>query len=185
MPKNPRQPTKEESELFKQAVADIKPNPSNKPKKHHRTTSLAQYSTSPIVEKFYQRYARNDYLETISGETYLQFNQNLPHKTLRKLRQGQYNAEAILDLHGYTVNEAALALDELLIHSFNTGKRILRIVHGKGPNAILKTQVNTWLQDTPDILAFCSAKPKDGGTGALYILLKKQANSEDDDDDDE
>lgn len=183
----PRKPTKEESELFKQAVADIKPLRQSKKTYPSKLESESGYikPKSPIAEQFHQRYSRNDYLETISGETYLQFNQHLPHKTLRKLRQGQYNAEAILDLHGYTVNEAAQALDDLLIHCFDTGKRVIRVIHGKGPNAILKTQVNTWLQDTPNILAFCSARPQDGGTGALYILLKKQTNSEDGEDDDE
>lgn len=117
-------------------------------------------------------FTRNDHLETISGDTYLLFEKNLPHKTLRKLRQGQYNPEAELDLHGHTVNEAATALSNFLESSIESEKRVLRIVHGKGSTAILKTQLNTWLREYPAILAFCSAKSKDGGTGAMYVLLR-------------
>lgn len=177
-----RKPTEEESNLFRQAVADLKPfkQPTHI---NQSAENLEKIFAPTLTEKFYQRYCENEYLEPLRGDTRLEFHQNLPHKLLRKLRQGQYNAEAILDLHGYTVNEAALALDDWLTFCLESGKRVIRLVHGKGPKAILKTQVNSWLQDTPDILAFCSAKPQDGGTGALYILLKKQSNSEDDDHD--
>lgn len=187
----PRKPTAEESALFRQAIADIKPlNKTRAPhpqryygdKNRLRPNNAEKFD---LDSDYRQRYHLNEYLEPVRGETYLLYQQNLPQKTLRKLRQGQYNAEAILDLHGYTVNEAAQALEDLLTYCLDTGKRVLRVVHGKGPSAILKTQINTWLQDTPEILAFCSARPQDGGTGALYILLKKQTASEDEDYDSE
>ena len=58
------------------------------------------------------------------------------------------------------------------------GKRCVRIVHGKGLSSegklpVLKVKVNSWLRQKDDVLAFCSARPQDGGTGAVYVLLKK------------
>jgi DNA-nicking Smr family endonuclease len=53
----------------------------------------------------------------------------------------------------------------------------VRIIHGKGLRSrhkgpVIKTKVNTWLRQRDDILAFCSARPVDGGTGAIYVLLR-------------
>ena len=50
---------------------------------------------------------------------------------------------------------------------------MVKIVHGKGSEAILKTCINGWLRQLPEVLAFCSAPPKDGGNGAVLVLLKK------------
>jgi DNA-nicking Smr family endonuclease len=57
------------------------------------------------------------------------------------------------------------------------GCRCVQIVHGKGYNSpgnqpVLKNDINLWLRQHQDVLAFCSTPPKAGGTGALYVLLK-------------
>lgn len=111
----------------------------------------------------------------ILPETYLfQAHSSLGSKILRKLKQGNYNLEDTLDLHGYTLSQSEDALDEFIQNSLEEGLRCVLIIHGKGTQAILKNQVNDYLVHHPQVLAFCSAKPKDGGTGAVYILLKKQ-----------
>jgi DNA-nicking Smr family endonuclease len=94
---------------------------------------------------------------------------------IRKMQTGQYDTEARLDLHGMTVAEAREALAQFLVQCQHRGIRRVLIIHGKGRanhTPILKNKLNHWLRQTQDVLAFCSAKSKAGGTGALYVLLK-------------
>ncbi|OOZ41205.1 DNA mismatch repair protein MutS [Solemya pervernicosa gill symbiont] len=99
------------------------------------------------------------------------------HNLLRKLRRGQYRLDAELDLHGMTAAEAKQALSYFLSDALYSGLRNIRIIHGKGIGSrngqpVLKRKINLWLQQRSEVLAFCSARPADGGTGALYLLLK-------------
>ncbi|MDP3558718.1 MAG: Smr/MutS family protein, partial [Legionellaceae bacterium] len=113
---------------------------------------------------------------SVSSETRLFYCKNpLPQKYLRKFKQGQLPIEATLDLHGLTSAESK----ETLIHFIQTqqqrGKRQVLVIHGKGRDThapILKNLVNHWLPQIPEILAFSSARPQNGGAGALYVLLK-------------
>ncbi len=103
----------------------------------------------------------------------------LQQALLRKLRRGQLSIGAELDLHGLTVAEARAAVSDFLRDSLARGVRCVRIIHGKGhgsPNRqpVLKTHLNYWLPQREEILAFCSARPVDGGTGAVYVLLRRQ-----------
>lgn len=98
--------------------------------------------------------------------------------TLKKLRQGKLAIDNTIDLHGLTVNEARDYLLEFLGECEIDGSRVLLIVHGKGyssPGAkpVIKPMVNRWLRELSSVLAFESAKPVDGGTGAVYVLLRK------------
>ncbi|QMU60675.1 MAG: DNA mismatch repair protein MutS [Gammaproteobacteria bacterium] len=95
----------------------------------------------------------------------------------KKLKKGQYSIGAELDLHGYTRPEAQIALAKFIQLSREENIRCVRIIHGKGYGSNnqgpkLKPMVNTWLQQRNEILAFCSARQNDGGTGAVYVLLK-------------
>ncbi|MFK8069112.1 MAG: Smr/MutS family protein [Gammaproteobacteria bacterium] len=96
----------------------------------------------------------------------------------RKLRKGQFIIQSELDLHGMTVSMAREELANFLHYCRKTGKRHVRIIHGKGRGSaqgqpVIKNKVNIWLQQRDEILAFCSARPADGGTGAIYVLIKK------------
>lgn len=95
----------------------------------------------------------------------------------KKLKKGQYNIGAELDLHGHTRPEAQVALAKFIQQSRKNNIRCVRIIHGKGYRSNnegpkIKPMVNKWLQQRNEILAFCSARPIDGGTGAVYVLLK-------------
>jgi DNA-nicking Smr family endonuclease len=97
-------------------------------------------------------------------------------QVFRKLRGGQFRVEAEIDLHGLTIPEAAAALNAFLAESIAGGRRVLRIVHGKGRRSghrgpVLKPLVNTTLQRIGAVLAFASAREVDGGTGASLVLL--------------
>lgn len=113
-----------------------------------------------------------------SGEE-LSFRQ--PHislKVLKNLKQGKYAIQSELDLHGLTANEARGLLREFLTEVQLQGHRCVRIVHGKGLRSgsggpVLKVKLNKWLPQWDQVLAFASAPPRDGGTGALYVLLAR------------
>jgi DNA-nicking Smr family endonuclease len=100
---------------------------------------------------------------------------------LQKLRARQYSPEAHLDLHGLNANQAFNALVGFVRHSWHRGMRTLLLIPGRGKNswdgvAVLRERVQSWLTQDPlkrVVLAFCTAKPVDGGPGSLYVLLRK------------
>lgn len=113
-----------------------------------------------------------------TGDETLFIRPGLQHAVIRKLRRGQYAIEAELDLHGATSVQAREAVNAFLKKARDQEKRVVRIIHGKGNTSIgkmpvLKGKVNSWLRQKGEVLAFCSARPNDGGTGAVYVLLKR------------
>lgn len=115
-------------------------------------------------------------LET--GEELLFRRQGIQNKTFRKLRNGSYRIEAHIDLHGMTAATAKESLTLFLHECKNKNRRCAKIIHGKGYRSkggkpVIKNKVNLWLRQRKDILAFCSARPDDGGTGAIYVLIKR------------
>jgi DNA-nicking Smr family endonuclease len=114
-----------------------------------------------------------------TGDELLFTRPGLQHTVIRKLRRGQYAVQAELDLHGDTVPVARERVARFLREARALDKRCVRIVHGKGKSSegklpVLKGKVNSWLRQKNDVLAFCSARPSDGGTGAVYVLLRKK-----------
>ncbi|MCL2021519.1 MAG: Smr/MutS family protein [Betaproteobacteria bacterium] len=101
-------------------------------------------------------------------------------KTLSDLRRGRWVIQAELDLHGATREEARLLLNDFLEECKKRGLRCLRVIHGKGLSSpgrqpVLRPLVRQWLSRHAMILAFCPARPCDGGSGALLILLRSEA----------
>jgi DNA-nicking Smr family endonuclease len=98
-------------------------------------------------------------------------------QVMRRLRRGLYPIEDELDLHGLTQTAARERLADFLARSRDGGCRCVRIIHGKGYRSgvrgpVLKTAVNLWLRRHTDVMAFVSARAIDGGTGAMYVLLR-------------
>ena len=96
----------------------------------------------------------------------------------RQFRLGKYGFDARLDLHGFTVDGAAEALYQFIQESMAYELRTVIVVHGKGDRdegekALLKNYSLQWLSEMTEVLAYHSARPQDGGVGALYVLLKK------------
>ena len=102
-------------------------------------------------------------------------------RLLRSLRRGDFSIQDRLDLHGLTQPEAKNALDRFLSDSRRARKRCVLIVHGKGLNSqdqlpVLKERMRGWLAQKSigkTVLAFATARPQDGGTGAVYVLLRR------------
>ena len=97
----------------------------------------------------------------------------LQHKVFEDLKAGNIRWYEAVDLHGCTVEEARSAVLEIIQIAKNENQNVIKIVHGKGPEAILKSYVNSWLRQHRDVLAFVSAPEKQGGTGAVLVLLKR------------
>ncbi len=102
-------------------------------------------------------------------------------RTAQRLRRGQLAIEARLDLHGLTQAEAHRALNGFLADAQATGKRCVIVITGKGrrddaEGGVLRRAVPHWLNQPPNrgrIIAVRHAQPRDGGAGALYVLLRK------------
>lgn len=114
-----------------------------------------------------------------TGDELLFIRDGIQQNLVRKLRRGHFSVGAELDLHGQTVAEARVSLTGFLHHCRDNGIRCVRIVHGKGHGSrnrlpVLKNKISHWLQQRDEVLAFCSARQVDGGTGAVYLLLKRK-----------
>lgn len=99
----------------------------------------------------------------------------------RKLRRGDFAVQGHIDLHGMTREEAKQAVDAFLKKSRAAGKRCVVVVHGRGLHSkdqlpVLKDALKTWLATNRfgrHVLAFATARPGDGGGGAIYVLLRR------------
>ncbi|EPF74984.1 Smr/MutS family protein [Acinetobacter rudis] len=97
----------------------------------------------------------------------------LQHKVFEDLKAGNLRWFEAVDLHGCTIEDARLAVQQIIQIAKDENQNVLKIVHGKGPEAILKSHVNSWLRQHRDVLAFVSAPENQGGTGAVLVLLKR------------
>ena len=102
---------------------------------------------------------------------------HVPEAILLKLRRGQYAVDAEIDLHGLNAAQAKQALRDFIVEAVGRQWRCVRVVHGKGRRSgprgpVLEAIVFHWLQRSNHVLAYGSARPVDGGSGALYVLLR-------------
>lgn len=167
-----------DSALFREAIGDItpikqasmlhnKPEAKAKPKK--------QADPSPSSQSLYDSEFEENLLER--GDELFFARPQVSNTTLKKLRRGQIKIDEEFDLHGMTVEMARTALQEFLDDCHDYSWQCVIIIHGKGIGSdskkpIIKNKVNNWLRQRNDVLAFCSATQADGGTGAIYLLLK-------------
>lgn len=113
-------------------------------------------------------------LHPVGSEAFLSWRvPTLPKRILDQLREGKLPWSEAVDLHGCTVEEARDGVLELLALARREAQRVVKVVHGKGQDALLKTCVNGWLRQHPDVLAFVSAPANQGGTGAVLVLVRR------------
>jgi len=115
----------------------------------------------------------DEYLEgTVNG---------LDIRLVRKLRTGEFSRQAALDLHGMTSEAAQTEVENFILGAVRMGLRCVLIVHGRGRNSpgqipVLKDRLKQWLTRAKLarlVLAFATARPHDGGPGAMYVLLRR------------
>ena len=117
-------------------------------------------------------------LNPVASEAFLSFRQaTLQHRIFDQLKTGKLRWYEAVDLHGCSIEQARTAVLELIDIAKAANQNVVKIVHGKGPQAILKTCVNGWLRQHREVLAFVSAPSEQGGTGAVLVLLKRAESS--------
>ncbi len=169
----------EETRLFREATRGVKPlaHPAKvqgtRPAPRPRVRSTHAAGIRPL-----ETLLRNlpEEPELIAADPTLFVRPGVSQATVRKLRRGQYPVQAELDLHGLSAAQARVQLQDFLASAVERHAGCLRIVHGKGLHSgaqgpVLRTLVNSALRHIPQVLAFASARPVDGGTGAVYVLL--------------
>ena len=170
----------DEIDLFRAEMRDTKPLHHNdkllhlKPKPKATVQVEALSAPHSQHDPFSDMYAH----ETVENEQYLEYQgPGIQHRTFAKLRSGKIHIEADLDLHGVTLAVARPTLNQFLEQCQQERIKYVRLIHGKGWNSkdnkpVIKSSLNHWLRENNRVLAFCSATIDDGGTGALYLIVK-------------
>jgi len=169
--------------LFREAVGEVRAV-------SHDRIDTAKPATPPLVrhsdnddrsvmQSLLEDLSESDFLETGEHLSYTQ--PGVQRSVLKKLKSGRYSIQAEIDLHGLTVEEARQELSAFLKNARERRHLCVRVIHGKGRKNSdkaprIKPAVNQWLQRNKGVLAFCSARMNDGGTGAVYVLLKRIAD---------
>jgi DNA-nicking Smr family endonuclease len=114
------------------------------------------------------------------GDEISYLKQGQPTRLLQKLRRGQFSVRAEIDLHEMSVAVAREAVRQFIDDCRRHDELCVRIVHGKGLRSkahgpVLKQMTDTLLRRRADVLAFTSARPAQGGTGAVIVLLQRDA----------
>ncbi|MEM7020429.1 MAG: Smr/MutS family protein [Pseudomonadota bacterium] len=170
-----------DTDLFRQMVGDVKPVTSDKtsssappPRPVPRQRELDNIQ---VMDELLG--SDNEFDGVDTGEELLYSMPGVQHSVMKKLRQGKFSIQAEIDLHGMTVDNAHAAISEFLKYCRDQRLSCVRIIHGKGYGSdsklpVLKNKVNQWLRRYEQVMAFSSARPADGGTGAVYVLLRKK-----------
>ena len=115
----------------------------------------------------------------VTGEELLFRRPGLQNRVIRRLQQGRYRVQDELDLHHMNAEAARKSIDYFIEQSLKSGIGCVLIIHGKGLRSkntgpVLKDLTASMLRRMKPVMAFCSARSIDGGTGAVYVLLHQR-----------
>lgn len=168
----------DEARLFQNAVRGVRPLPQRTPAPGPpRVRPRARFTRADRAAVLRESLGTDPVDPQLAGGEELVFHRpTVQPAVLRKLRRGEYRMQREIDLHGLTVAEAKAALRQFLVAALEQQVRCVRIIHGKGLRSghrgpVLKAAVNAVLRRSDAVLAYVSARPVDGGTGAVYVLL--------------
>lgn len=174
------------AEMFREAMQGVIPLPPS----DRALPTTAKPAPRPLQRERDEDLAlRSSLSDAIDIESLLNTDEALSWKrpaidpqVLPRLRRGHWSVQAHLDLHGLRVDEAREQLSGFLADARRREIRCVRIVHGKGLGSVnrepvLKNMVLRWLVQRAEVLAFCQARPNDGGAGALIALLAGPAKA--------
>ncbi len=173
----------DEFDDFKACMGDVTPlktQPRVQLTKSHRDiqSTLVRRQAAIAIDQTDSNHLSDNHVDMVDPQEVLSYRANgLQDGVFRKLRKGKYQLDARLDLHRKTVEQARKDVYDFIDDAKKYELRTLIILHGKGEKeakpALLKSWVNKWLRELDDILAFHSAQQFDGGTGAVYVMLRK------------
>jgi DNA-nicking Smr family endonuclease len=172
----------DERDLFEKEMSGVKPIRTNRARLHkkqedtpgHEVRRSLAVSAKPVVDPL-----ASTVVPELKSNDVLEFRRDgVQHGVYKNLRGGRYEIEARLDLHRMTVEEARKEVFQFLRECFQHELRTVLILHGKGERnpgkvATIKSHLSVWLPQIDEVMAFHSAQKQHGGTGAVYVMLKK------------
>jgi len=181
----------DERELFRSAMEGVKPlgcrdtvepEPADPSSVIRQVQDNRRRQDREVIESLRSLVRGTSRFDVTSTGEYLEGHvASLDPRVMKRLKEGDFAVQAHLDLHGAVREEARTLLGAFVENSHAMGHRCLLVIHGRGLKSetgpVLKEAVVKWLTTgelSRLVLAFCSARPCDGGTGALYVLLKKR-----------
>ena len=172
-------PGDDDSQAFRHAMSGVRPLAARPaPPPRQRPRAVARFARAmrqnPVAESRLPGAAPA--VHELGGQLLFR-RAGVREETLRKLQRGQFAVEAEADLHGMHLPPAQDALREFIADCVARKLRCVRVIHGKGLRSgpggpVLKIAVSHWLRQLDDVAAYASARPADGGSGAVYVLLR-------------
>lgn len=167
---------------FLEEIGDVKPlkqDIADTGKKTGISASMPLRREAAVIETREENYLSTTHIREVAPFDVVSFKRDgIQEGVFRKLRLGKYECDARLDLHRMTVEQARKAIYEFIQECMEYQLRTVLLLHGKGDKtpdkkAILKSHSVHWLEEMEEVMAFHSAQPRHGGTGAMYVLLRK------------
>ncbi|MDR1856972.1 MAG: Smr/MutS family protein [Desulfovibrio sp.] len=180
-PKSADPPPEEETALFSLAMDNVNPLPGGRGRSIIPEPPPAS-PPPPVDAPLEEAIQRTLEFALIFSEEHMEAQvKGLDMAVMSRLRAGSYSPEAHLDLHGLNVLQAFYALRDFMKGAWYKGLRTVLVVTGRGKNSpnqqgVLREKLQDWLTQDPFkrvLLAYCTAKPSDGGPGSVYVLLRK------------
>jgi DNA-nicking Smr family endonuclease len=180
----------EEFELFQKEMADVERLP-------EANRAVVGGRARPTPGQRYRREAAQRtgdfdenqlptvFVDYVHPEATISFKRDgIQDGVFRRLQKGAYAIEAMLDLHGLTVEQARHEVHRFIHDCLHYDVRSALISHGKGRNnkeqkPLLKSFLARWLPMFPEVMAYHSAQKWHGGAGAVYVLLRKSEKAKD------
>jgi len=176
--------TRSEEEIFRDAIADAVPleggsGPTRVGYPHTRLGSRLRNRDENID------FTADDYFDVRFSDQFIRGRcQGVSRETLAKLERGEFAVRSHIDLHGMAFDDARDAVDDFLSYVQRRGEQCVLVITGKGRNSpgqvgVLRENIPQWLARGPSarsVLAFVTARPCDGGEGALYVLLRRRSS---------
>ncbi|MCW3173852.1 DNA endonuclease SmrA [Shewanella subflava] len=175
--------------LFSQEMADVKPLKENQKTQSNGLTA----QITPTFGQLVKQAALNEHellamlpiapfqFKTVSPDEVVEHRHDgMQEAVYKRLRQGKYDFKTILDLHSYSLQQARGSLVNCIFAAIERGERNILVIHGKGYHSkpypgLMKSAVCHWLSVIEQVAAFHSATREQGGSGALFVLLKKSS----------
>ena len=182
----------DETQYFLDAMSDVKSLSEDKniithgPSRHIRPTHPANNDELEGVAHLLDLVSGNAEMDISFSDEYIEGSvEGFSPKLMDKLKKGRFPVQDYIDLHGLTRQDAEIRVRDFLLKNQRLGMRCVLVVHGRGLNSednipVLKERLPIWLSRGPAkkiVLAFSTARPYDGGRGAIYILLKKKVTT--------
>ena len=171
-----------DEELFRQAMVQVRPLQKKVKERAGAARKPARWGKIILPRDLLREFLQNGQVEGFERAGYLEGEpREWDRVLLRKLREEEFSVRAELDLHGFSKREAFGELDQFLRQCSRTGVTCVCVIHGKGNNSrnhvpVLKRNIPRWLSTkrlSRYLVAYASARPVDGGLGAIYVLLRR------------